>query len=514
MTLLTATRDSRTGARWCDALFYLLLAGNVARTLHHAMWRDELDAFQISANSPTLLDLFARLRYEARPPLWDLLLWGLTRLTTDPVWMQVLHAAIATAIWVLVYRAAPFGRLEKFLLLTSYFLFFEYFVISRNYALAALLGLGFVALRQHRPAHSTLAWLALGLMANLVVHAAIWSMAFASVYALEQRRHDARFIAGAALYLALLAFAVIVMIPAPDFGPWEARPSLDLSGGNNPLAVMFGAFVPIDPAWFPAVAAFLRDPQAAPVPFTWGISPAYDVMALTGAGIDRPFRFAAILSLPIAACAVLTRNPLRVLEFSLAYAGLCLFATFWHFTGSARHHGLVFVAFVAAVWTARAQGRVAAPWLFAALLAVNAFGGVVTLGAESTPFSQSRTTARWIAQNDLAATPLIGSRDAQVSSVAGYLRRPVYYLECECDGTFIVWNGARVSPLSPEQFRERLARAVARAAGREALLILNRPLEPADVDAAAPFAAAPLTSFVGSVTNENYWLYRLTKKMP
>ena len=32
-----------------------------------------------------------------------------------------------------------------------------------------------------------------------------------------------------------------------------------------------------------------------------------------------------------------TRNRYRVLEFSLAYVGICLFAALWHFPGGARH---------------------------------------------------------------------------------------------------------------------------------------------------------------------------------
>ena len=82
---------------------------------------------------PTLAELFRNLRYEAHGALWDMLVWVLAHLGGPPASMQVLHAAIAAAAWIIVYRWSPFTALEKFLLLLSYFLFFEYFVISRSY---------------------------------------------------------------------------------------------------------------------------------------------------------------------------------------------------------------------------------------------------------------------------------------------------------------------------------------------------------------------------------------------
>jgi len=475
------------------------------------MWRDELQIFQLGTNSRTLVDLSNNLRYQGHPALWDVLVWGVAHLTPNPAWMQVLHAATAVPIWLLVYRWSPFTRLEKLLLLLSYFLFFEYFVVTRPYALATLCGFGYVALRQHLRAHTALAWLLLGLQANVATHATIASIAFALVFVLEERRHDARFLGGVALYLALLAFSIASMIPAPDFGPWDVAPRFELSGAIIPLMVMLGAFVPVDPDWFRAAAAFLSDPQTTPVPFVWNPNPAQYILGLAHPGAEQSLLLAAsLLIVPIALCVFLTRNRYRVLEFSLAYVGICLFAALWHFPGGARHHGLVFIALVASVWTARAGASGRTSWLLVALLAINAFGGVITLGSEFNTFSQSRNAARWIETNNLAEMPLIGSRDAQVSSAGGYLGRPIYYLECECTGTFIVWNGRRQSPLSLAQFRERLADAVVRISAGDALLILNRPLAPPDFDAAR-FTVIWLESFVGSVTQENYWLYRVVK---
>ena len=135
------------------------------------MWRDELQAFMVAAASNTPLDLFAKLKYEGHPGLWHLLLWVITRFTTDPVAMQVLHLVIALGVWVLVWRLSPFRPVGKLLLLLSYYLFWEYFVVSRGYALGVLLGFGFVALQARRPEQRFSPWVLLGLLANTTVFA-------------------------------------------------------------------------------------------------------------------------------------------------------------------------------------------------------------------------------------------------------------------------------------------------------------------------------------------------------
>ena len=143
--------------------------------------------------------------------------------------------------------------------------------------------------------------------------------------------------------------------------------------------------------------AFLADPRSAPVPFFWHLSPSPGFARLLQADAAHPLRLALVLAAPVALCALLTRNRSRVLEFSLTFAGIMLFAVLWHYVGGPRHYGLVFAALIACVWTARARApQAASSWLLVGILAVNAFGGVASLGSEFTPFSQSRNAARWI----------------------------------------------------------------------------------------------------------------------
>ena len=153
--------------------------------------------------------------------------------------------------------------------------------------------------------------------------------------------------------------------------------------------------------------------------------------------------------------------------------------------------------------------------MLAVVLIVNACGGVLTFASELPPFSEGYNVAAWIKQNDQVDAFLIGSRDAQTSSVAGYLGRPIYYLECECFGTFIVWNDKRKSLLRPEEFGRRLTEALLLAEQHDAILIRSRPVRGDDLTfGPTKVSVALLQSFTNASTDETFWIYRVRKKRP
>lgn len=474
------------------------------------MWRDELQAFMIAANGRTLADVFATLRYDGHPGLWHTLLWVISRVSADPFWMQVAHAAIGAATWILIYRASPFDRREKILLVLGYFFFWEYFVLSRNYALMALLGLAVVALRARRPERGVLPWLLLGLLANTVIYGTIWSIAMAVFLAASQRVSARRSLAiGGVVYAALLALAVFTMRQPADQGLRHR-----FSVVPRQLAPAFGvpvdALAPLPVCWTRDVWAMVRTPEHAPFPRFWNPVP---VRGLTErlALDEHPERVLIVLLAGLAACWLVIRDRRAFAELALGYTGIVLFTWLWHFPGYARHHGVVWLMLIAAVWTVRARDpRAARSGLWSVLLVVHALTGLTTLTAELRPFSEGRATAAWLNAHHLADGPLLGSEDLRVSTVAGYLRRPIYYLEREESGTFIKYDTRRQPTLSRDELGRRIGRALAAAGGRDAILLLTEELSPETAVAAPSVTFTALARFTGAVIpGERYFVYRV-----
>jgi hypothetical protein len=508
-------RTSGPAGRACPitaatALLLALMFLNLIRVLRHAMWRDELEIFQISVNSSSAWDLLTKLTYEGHPGpwLWNFLLWIVTRFTAAPLSMQMLHVAIAIGTWTIIYRWSPFTTTEKILLLVSYFLFWEYFVISRNYALIAFIGLSIVALREHHPEQVFLQWILLGLLANTYAHGIIWSIALASTLILRRPGTTQGFITGGAAYLALLILAIVTAIPAMNFyPPWGTDIRFDLARFPSLVAIPIGGLIPINPRWVLEVLWFAMHPTTAPFPHFWNPSPIQQVLAATH-GNEHPIVLSLTLLAPVAICWLLCGAWLPTLEFTIAYIGLLLFANILNFPGVSRHHGIVFLALIASVWSSRGASS-----FFRALLVISALGGILTLTSELMTFSQGRNAAEWIKNNNFAHAFLIGSRDAQVSTVAGYLGTPIYYLNCECTGTAVAWTTQRVhAPLPVSEMVHRLVRALDSPERNEAILILSTPIGEELGSAVGPILSLTLlATFVGAVTNENYWIYRVKK---
>ena len=75
----------------------------------------------------------------------------LSRFSNDPVLMQVFHLGLGVAAIFVLCRYAPFTRWQKGYLAFGYFFFYEYLIVSRNYALGVLALVAFCAIRAKWP---------------------------------------------------------------------------------------------------------------------------------------------------------------------------------------------------------------------------------------------------------------------------------------------------------------------------------------------------------------------------
>ena len=233
---------------------------------------------------------------------------------------------------------------------------------------------------------------------------------------------------------------------------------------------------------------------------------------ILGGGSGNLLLQAAVLALPILACFIIVRDALRTAEFALTYFGVLLFVQLWQFPGGPRHYGILFVAFVGTVWMWRSTlpPRRAAPSLWVALLVINAVGGLTTLAWEFRPCSQSRNAATWIETMHLEDKFLMGSPDWAASSVAGYLQRPLYYLDCECFGTHVVWNEERADFLGRDEMVGRAIKAMTAERKSEGYLIVNYDYRLGRQTTAPDFAFEPIKRFPEAfVADERYVIYRV-----
>lgn len=105
---------------------------------YHELWMDESHHFLLGKDSVSFLDLFEKTRYDGHPIFWNYLIHLITRFATNPFYIQILHISISCFIVFVFFRKAPFKLWFKIAFALSYFMLYEYTVISRNYNLGVL----------------------------------------------------------------------------------------------------------------------------------------------------------------------------------------------------------------------------------------------------------------------------------------------------------------------------------------------------------------------------------------
>lgn len=505
-TLHAGAVTSRRDASFAVGITVLFLVFGGLTIWHHEMWRDELQAWMISSSSHSISDLLHNLRYDGHPALWYLLLYGISRVTSQPQFMQALHILLAAGAVYVFVRFAPFSRFQKTLFAFGYFPLYEYGVISRNYAVGILLTFLVCALYPRRGTRLLGIAVLLGLLANASAYGCMIAISLGLSLCgarLMDRQSGRRWsvpqwgvFASAVIIAVGIMFAAKVMKPAPDSGMYAA--------------------------WF---LGFSRS-RLIDALSTVGASHILLPNIFTQWSMEQPGShirmLQAALGVLLMGYSVLTfaRKPVVLLLYVSSLA-LFLGLMYSKHPGTVRHHGHIFIMFMVCMWLSsgyrdRALGwrladRVSAacarlsPAVLTALLLIHFGGGVAACVRDiQRPFSEAKDVAQFVRTNHLGNLPVIGDRDTPASAVAGYLGRPIWYAADGKVGTYIVFDQSRKRKLaSDELIRDARQSLVKDRAG--ALLVLDYKL---DESVCTRMGARPLRTFTGStVPSEDYWLY-------
>lgn len=136
MLKLNAGAESLKGKLPETILFLVWTVLHFVVSAFHERWFDEAVAWQIAKNAPWKEILFTVPHYEGHPQLWHLLLAPFAK-AGAPFSLTlaiVSYVFMGAAVLLLLFRV-PLPRLMRWLLPFSYFILFEYGVVSRPYCI-------------------------------------------------------------------------------------------------------------------------------------------------------------------------------------------------------------------------------------------------------------------------------------------------------------------------------------------------------------------------------------------
>ena len=415
---------------------------------HHEPWADETQTWRLAIDTHGLADLWRSSRDEGHPLLFHVLLQALGHLSRSWWAPVVLHVAVAGMAAWLVLRYSPFTRLQKLLLVFGYFPLYEYGVIVRPYGMGMMLT--FAACATWTLARRRIVWTAvvLVLLANTTVMGTLIALTLLLAFVIDWawpdgeapwhtlRKHPAGLVVAGLVALAVFWIAAAQFErPAVVQDVIVQRPSLSLWAlGSLPL-VELRALMPI---------AMMHDGVAEW--FHWVFLPESS-LALAGLMLVT----AIVLAV---GCLIAARRRAAIVFFVVGTTGFIVFFDFL-FEGQARHHGSLFIVWVASAWLAWGGRPSAWPLLPRVTDATEAMGrrlftcslvppllGAIqfTLSDIREPFADTQRAAAAIRREGLATAPIIAQNRLHAQSVGALLDRPVTFPVERKTLSFVEWG--------------------------------------------------------------------------
>jgi hypothetical protein len=494
--------------RFVAAVVALHLVVACVATYVHEMWRDELHCWLVARDSATPWAVVRARAYDGQPPLWYLVLWVLTRFTWHPELMRAVHVGIATSTVAVFARFAPFGRAPRVLFALGYFVAYEYTALARCYSLALLFALLLCVNHRHRFRRPLSTGALLAALALTTTVATLVATAYALVLAADgvvRARRGGLSLARVAIPVGLAGCAVLAAAACA----WPPADSTVAHIGRAPE-------MPWDFAYTRVVAALVPIPPATF--FFWNSNAVLDAISSPG------LRFALAAALFAWAAFVVSRRPFAALFFVLATALLVgLFKGVY--SGSVRHHGFIFVAFLMAAWIARGarapRGASPRPWqrlrdaalapTVVAVLLAHVPGAAIAMAYDARYiFSSGKRAADSLRALGLADALLVAEFDFPATAVLGQLgpRSVAYSPRTGRPFTFVKWTRDRLwEPTDEEAIH--FAEDFGARRGQDPVLIMNRPLLPPLIDGLRVVRLAE--KYDSMIEEENFYLYRIRR---
>ncbi|NJK38558.1 MAG: hypothetical protein HC835_02340 [Oscillatoriales cyanobacterium RM2_1_1] len=470
------------------------------------MWRDELQSWLLARDSSSLIELFNNMQYEGHPGLWHICLYGLQHISHNPFIMQVFHLLISSLIVYLIVKYSPFSLFHRFLLTFSYFIFYEYTTISRNYNLGVLFIFLFcIVYSRYGAKKPILLATILALMGNTNIYALIVSSALSLVlidHGIHQfKKKSYPWQIGASLTILILGWGISVL--------QIARPLIIKQHILEPLK-LGAAEVQANPAFTDGIKQFLRAVtniwvSYVPIPSSSGVEfwrsnilQTQDILLREVLVRGDKVILATIITmfasifLIILCLRLLWRKPLVLGIYGFGTFSLITFSGLV-FPGAVRHHGYLFILLIACLWifeslslkenfesNSKTSYKIIQQnqWrrkFLSIILSIQFLAGIHAYSVDSLyPFSMGKATAQFVQNSNLSHLKILGMDDRLTSVISGYLDKQLYYPEVDRFGSY--WTGWGKN-FDEQVFRQRTEMLIAQEPVG-ILMILTKPLNP------------------------------------
>lgn len=396
----------------------IILLWSWMKFAQHELWKDEWQAWFV-AKDKSLPEIFSFLYYEGHPALWYLYLKiftfipSLTGIPPEYVIMSAHLMMTAAFLYVFFFRMKLTWYL-KVMAALSYFMFFEYGVVSRGYALVILFTFLLTSELQKEHSDDKKSALYYFLLCQTEVYGAFMAMALL-FYKIRRDGMDLKKGIPAYVYGLMAGLGIFTLSVFPRTAGHVAS--------TQPNA----------PEYF---YRFLNSFQGNLTnTFAIGSTPDTGAYGWSGSGL-----FIGIIILT-ALYRILGRDK-KILWTGIIFLGMMLLFGSFFFSGGVRQWGMTFIFFLALLSIVEYKSvldKIAvriSMVIFTFALVHNARAVYYHF---SIPFTNAREAGHFIRDNVPEKVPVVGINKFEITPVVGYAGRPFYELPDGVPFTYFRW---------------------------------------------------------------------------
>ncbi len=432
--------------------------------IRHEFWCDEIFAWHQSSESHSIQQSLNWLTHiSGHPFLWNFILYIISHFITSNVEaMKVIHLTISTAIVFLFLKYSPFNKYIKILFVFSYFIFYEYSIISRNYSLGVLFIILFCILYKEKYKNLIPLAIVLFFMGQANLYSFIISLAFTFLIIFDILK-DAKKIKKEVNKFILLGFFLIVLFGIIliylqfKYKIFNGTAfSIPLTSSNSQISSNIlndynkEAFKGVERGF---ASAFLPIPEIR-VDF-WNTNLIVKLLS--------SYIYLVPIIIFLISSIILKRRTWAL--FILGSICISIIPLKGISLAALRHFGHFFILFIASIWISNLENNddnfffninrklinTISNTFLIIILAVSVIGsGIASYYDYRYPFSSGKLVAQYINENySNKNIKIIGYHDYSAETIAGYLNKDIYYPEMKEYSKFVNWE-TRNSKLSLE----------------------------------------------------------------
>ncbi len=418
--------------------------------IRHELWSDEIKAWNIAIGSDSISAFLTNMRDNyGHPFLWNAILYFISHfITSNPESMKVVHLLLSTSTCFLFLKYAPFNKTIKVLFVFGYYPFFEYSIISRNYALGILPMILFCVFYKDKYKNLIPIAISLFFMGQAHIYTFLLSLLFLLLLIIDFISD--RKIIFKTLSKTKLSFFFLIVISGIILLYWQL--GSQIFGGNvwsPPIKDIFNeVLINYKQLSFKASESIVS--AILPIPkFNlnfWNSNIIIDLLS------NLNHYFILILAFILFVIPIFLIKKRYIFFYVLGYISLISIIVFIY-GRAARHYGIIFIFLIVCLWISELNNnntsiikdcyrkKILNIFLIC-ILSFSIIGSSVAAYYDfKYSFSSSKTVAEYIKGNyDLDKTTIVGYKDVDSQTIAAYLDKDIFFPQTKSFGRFCPWS--------------------------------------------------------------------------